>query len=260
MDGTPIAELDGPAINHIRGEEGEAVSLLVESPGEPPREVVITRGASIQTEVGTRIILARLANDIAHITMPPATSAENVGELANALLEFNAQSTNGTQGFILDLRLTNASGWDLETLEGMMTLFGSGDLGTFYTRGDVTLIEINGQDVGGSQRQPLAIIVGEETVGLPEVFTASLQATGRAAVVGPPTSGAVEFVITEVLPNGTRVLIPAIGYRTSNGDEIGRDGVVPEVRVTEGWHEITEEDDPALAAALEVVTTGIVRE
>jgi C-terminal processing protease CtpA/Prc len=259
VDGTPIGELDGSAVRHIRGPVGEDVSLLVESPGEPPREVAVTRGPEITTEVGTRVILDEPADGIAHITMPPATSIDNVEELADRLLEFDAQSPDGSQGFILDLRLSNPAGWDLDTLERMVGIFGSGDMGVFYTREGETPIEIEGRDVGGSQRQPLAIIVGEETAGLPEVFSASLQATGRAAVVGPQTGGGVEFLVAEVLPNGTRVLIPAIGYRAPNGEEVGRSGIVPDVRVTARWYEFTGENDPALAAALEVVTDAIAR-
>lgn len=260
VDGTPVGDLDGPAVDYIRGPVGEDVSLLVESPGESPREVVVTRGEAITTTVDARVILTVLDGSIIHILMPPATTVDNVGELANALIDLDIQSHEGTQGFILDLRLSDSSGWDFDTLEGMMTLFGDGDLGSFYTRQDVTPIDIDGQDLGGSQRLPLAIIVGEETVGLPEVLSASLQATGRALVVGPQTGGEVELSITEVLPNGTRALIPAVGYRTPNGEEIGRSGVVPDVQVNDRWYQVTEEHDPVLDAAFEAVTTHIVRQ
>jgi C-terminal processing protease CtpA/Prc len=260
VDGTPISNLDGPAVDYIRGPVGENVSLLVESPDESAREVIVTRGEAISTSVGARVILTVLDGSIIHILMPPVTTVNNVGELANALIDLDIQSHEGIQGFILDLRLSDSSSWDFDTLEGMMTLFGDGNLGSFYTRLDVSPIEIDGQDVGGSQRLPLAIIVGEETVGLPEVLSASLQATGRAVVVGPQTSGGVEFSITEVLPNGTRMLIPAIGYRTPDGEEIGRDGIVPDVQVNQKWYQVTEDDDPVLAAAYEAVTTGIVHE
>ena len=130
-------------------------------------------------------------------------------------------------------RIVNSSSdWPIDAL---MTIFSNGNIGEVYSRIQTQPLEIQGQDLLGSQSMPLVILVGQNTKGFAEIFAASLQASHRAVIVGEPTSGEVETQSPFYLPDGSRMFIQSTSFRLSNGDELGNTGIKPDVLVPTGW-------------------------
>ncbi len=150
-------------------------------------------------------------------------------------------------GVILDLRVAQSSGdWPLVPL---LSLFGGGELGEFYTRSRSFPLTVTGQDIAGSQSIPLVILVGRDTRGSPEVFASALQAAGRASVVGWPTDGDVLGFRQLTLLDGTQLVFASQSFRTPDGMDLSRTGVTPDVRISADWDEVSPQDDPVLEAA-----------
>lgn len=245
IDGSPVLLEEGMrAVERIRGPAGTSVTLNVQTPGTSPRSVQVERGRLTSTG---RLKGFNISNrDYGYLLFPPIGYETLSEDVVQSLEEFTANRT--MEGLIIDLRIAGSSrGWPLENL---YTMFHDGELGEFYNRENQQTITVTGQDVNGSQDVPLVILVGENTTGLPEVLAASLQAQGRATVLGETTPGAVETASSFYLPDGSQAFIESTSFHLPNGDEIGTTGVVPDISMDLGWDEVLPDRDPVLDRAI----------
>jgi carboxyl-terminal processing protease len=208
--------------------------------------VAVTRGRVQLTEGANRLRYALLPeSDVGYLLLPRQTTSSLVTEVAQSLTLLTQQTA--LRGVILDLRIAAlGGGWPLEE---MLTLFADGALGEMYTTQEVLPVEIAGQDVAGSQSLPLALLIGPDTEGLPEIFAAALQSSGRAVLFGSRTSGDIENNHLVSLPDGSRVLISSTSYRTSTGFDVGLSGLEPNLAVRFDWDAVTEQVDPVRDAS-----------
>ncbi|HKY52827.1 MAG TPA: S41 family peptidase [Anaerolineales bacterium] len=251
IDGNPIELEEGVnAVNRIRGPAGSSVTLDVQSPGEPERSIELQRAKLTSTGA----LEASLIPDTnyGYILFPPIGYANLIKDVQESLQSFTTNRT--LEGLILDLRIAgSARGWPLEEL---LTMFHDGEIGEFYnSENQKQVVTINGEDQFSSQSVPLVIIIGQNTTGSPEIFAASLQAGGRAKIVGANTPGEIESTASFYLPNGSRVFIESASFRLPNGEEIGNSGVQPDVEIEAGWDEVLPDADPVLEAAIELLST-----
>ena len=246
IDGSPILLQEGiAAVDRVRGPAGSSVTLSIQSPGEPVRSVEVKRGKLNST--GRLEAYNLTGTNYGYLLFPPVgydTLEEDVVRSLQAL------TTNRTlEGLILDLRVASSTrGWPLEAI---YTIFFNGPMGEFYNRNDKQLIQVEGQDVFGSQEVPLVVLVGRNTNGTPEILAASLQAHKRATVIGEKTPGSIEGATSYYLPDGSELFIETTSFMLPNGEEIGTQGVLPEFLVETGWDEIQPNDDPVLDQAIE---------
>ena len=251
IDGNPIEAEEGTnAVNRIRGPAGSSVMLDVQSPGKPERSIELQRAKLTSTGSLESELIPE--TNYGYLLLPPI-SYDNL--MKDVLASLQSFTTNRTlDGLILDLRIAgSARGWPLEEL---FTLFHDGNVGEFYNnQNQKQVITINGQDQFSSQSVPLVILVGQNTTGSPEILAASLQAGDRAEIVGATTPGEIESTASFYLPNGSRVFIESASFRLLNGEELGNNGVQPDVVVEAGWDEVLPDADPVLDAAIEVLSS-----
>ena len=247
VDGIPVSVDEGDeVVNRIRGPAGSVVNLTVRTPNAAPRIVPVTRGRVQLTEGANRVRYALLPEtDVAYILLPRQSTTTLGAEIARALTVMSAEVA--LRGVILDLRVAAlGNSWPLDE---MLTMFGNGTLGEMYSVGETIPLVIAGQDVAGSQTLPLALLVGRDTEGLPEIFAGALQSVGRAVVFGTRTSGAIEASQLVPLSDGSRVLISSTSYRTATGLDVGLAGLEPNLSVNFDWDAVTEQVDPVRNAS-----------
>ena len=246
IDGSPILLEEGiRAVDRVRGPAGSSVTLSIQSPGEPERSVEVKRGKL--NSVGTLEAYNLPGTNYGYMLFPPV-GYDSLGEdIVGSLQELTANQT--LEGLILDLRIAGSSrGWPLEA---MYTIFSSGPMGEFYNRSNRELVELEGQDVFGSQEVPLVILVGQNTSGTPEILAASLQMHKRAVVIGENTPGSIEGASSFYLPDGSELFVQTTSFALPNGEEVGTQGVTPDIAMEEGWDEILPNQDPVLDQAIE---------
>ena len=246
IDGSPILLEEGiRAVDRVRGPAGSSVTLSIQSPGEPERSVEVKRGKL--NSVGTLEAYNLPGTNYGYMLFPPV-GYDSLGEdIVGSLQELTANQT--LEGLILDLRIASSSrGWPLEA---MYTIFSSGPMGEFYNRSNRELVELEGQDVFGSQEVPLVILVGQNTSGTPEILAASLQMHKRAVVIGENTPGSIEGASSFYLPDGSELFVQTTSFALPNGEEVGTQGVTPDIAMEEGWDEILPNQDPVLDQAIE---------
>lgn len=88
----------------------------------------------------------------------------------------------------------------------------------------------------------LAVLVGPASRSAAELTPAALQESGRAVIVGAPTSGAVLISLDTDLPDGGRLTLSRADFITISGVRLEKAGVRPDV--------ITATADAALDAAV----------
>jgi carboxyl-terminal processing protease len=246
IDGTPIQLEEGiTAINRVKGPAGSSVTLSIQSPGSPERSIDVKRGKLTSTgKLGASNVMGK---NYGYLLFPPVGYTALADDVTKSFQTFTTNRT--LEGVILDLRIAGSTrGWPLEEL---FTMFYHGAMGEFYNRAQKQLVEVKAQDVVGSQKVPLVILVGQNTSGSPEILAGSLQMHKRATVIGETTPGAIEASSSYYLPDGSEVFVETTSFVLPNGDELGTTGVVPDISLQQGWDEVLPNNDPVLDRAIQ---------
>jgi len=248
IDGNPVLLEEGlSAVNRVRGPSGSTVTLTVQSPGKTERSVDVQRGKL--TSAGKLEANQIPGTNYGYLLIPPVAYSAMMDDVSQALQTFTTNQK--LDGLILDLRIAGTSaGWPLDALAAM---FYNGAIGEFYTRAEKQEFSVKGQDTFSSQTVPLIILVGPNTQGFPEILAASLQMHKRAMIIGTKTLGIMESTSTYYLPDGSRVFVATTSFRLPNGDEVGDNGVSPDIQVEAGWDEILPNNDPVVDSAVQVL-------
>jgi carboxyl-terminal processing protease len=246
IDGNPILLEEGiGAVDRVRGPAGSFVTLNIQSPGEPERSVEVKRGKL--TSTGTLEAYNLTGTNYGYLLFPPVGYDTLEQDVVQSLQAFT--TNRNLEGLILDLRIASSTrGFPLEAL---YTMFNDGVLGEFYNRIDKQSVEVQGEDVFGSQDVPLTVLIGQNTSGTPEILAAGLQMNERAIVIGEKTPGSIEAASSFYLPDGSEIYIQTTSFVLPNGEEVGTRGVVPDLAVEASWDEILPNSDPVLDRAIE---------
>jgi carboxyl-terminal processing protease len=179
----------------------------------------------------------------------PGFDDETFPDQMRAALE--AFATEGPlDGLVLDNRLNG--GGSLSVVAPILGFFTRGTVGYFVTHANNNPVEIRPEDIGGSQTVPLVVLVDVDTASFGEIVSGILQSQGRATVIGQTTLGNVEILLPYSFEDGSEALIahetftPA-GQPDANWEQTG---IVPDVHAPTRWDLFSEANDPALAAAV----------
>lgn len=251
VDGQPVREEEGlGVIERVRGPAGSQVVLRVVSPGAAPREVRVTRGQVTAVDPPRGGIVEP---GLIYLLVPVSADA-NLPEAIAGMLQTAADQGLTLHGMVLDLRIAGSSGtWPLAP---MLALLNDGEMGFFVSRDEQIPFTLEGQDFAGSQSIPISILIGPDTSGASEVFAAAMQSSGRAQLLGLPTSGNVLSYNTELLPDGSQLSYASSSFATLDGRDLSMLGVAPDVLIELDWDEVEVSDDPVLSRGMELILEG----
>jgi carboxyl-terminal processing protease len=86
-----------------------------------------------------------------------------------------------------------------------------------------------------------------------ELFAAGMQTLQRAQIVGLPTAGNTENVVSHDLTDGSQLWLAERIYTLPNGTTIEDRGVQPDLQVDVAWWQFSTADDPQIQAALQLL-------
>jgi carboxyl-terminal processing protease len=247
VDGQPVtAEENFNTVERVRGPAGTVVELTVQSPNQGRRVVPVTRGPVRSDQPGTFFAAFLGDSNVLYMFVPRVVNPLLINAVAQALQD--QSEIRDIEAIVIDLRVaSNGNGWPL--LE-MLNTFTDGPVGDSYDRVETFPIEIQGQDILGSQELPIAIIVGPDTHGYPEVFTGAMQSNPRVTVFGLPSAGFTEGLEYYAMPDGSELSVSFSSFINTDGVDIGRNGVQPDVVIDVYWDSVTETDDDVIQAVL----------
>lgn len=231
----------------LRGAVGSQVTVSVVSPGQPARDVVITRAPLPPSAPSSARRLPE--THYAYIRLTPSDAADARDIVATALRGFAAQPADG---LILDLRSMQSPAFPAyEVIE----LFSHGPAGAIVQRTGRQKLDVTGKNIAGSQALPLVVLVGDQTRGPAETLAGMLQDLGRAKLVGARTPGRTEVMTSANLPSGRiAVSFPTAevrGQRDTSWHVTGpTPGVRPNTLLDLRFEDYTDDADPMLDAAV----------
>jgi carboxyl-terminal processing protease len=247
VNGTPLLHnADAPYL--IRGPPKTSVTLTIESPGKPPRDVIVIRD---MVTFAFHATAKRWADtNVAYLNLPTFDVPGIANEAANALNSLAA--TGPLDGVIIDLR-QNGGGL-ISELNSMLGLFIDGGNGGY----DVTLNGRNantipsGHVLSALKDKPVVVLTSGGSESASERFAAVMQDYGRATILGTTTAGNTETVYQHDMPYGTRLSLAQATYlRTDGKTSIEDKGVVPDVVLDVPWYTYPPDQDPQIVAAVQ---------
>lgn len=250
VDGQPVVSEEGARQNLLRGPEGTTINITVQSPGEQPRTIPITRqrvGGALP--VPYSVLITPQGQRIGYIFMTSFADTTMDESIAQALNQMSAEAP--LDGLILDNRFNPGGASDV--LLDTMNYFASGLMGSIVDRQQDNPLEVPGVDIGGSQTLPLVVLISDGTASFGEVFAGVLKNLGRAYLIGEQTDGNVEILAIHNLSDGARAQIATYTFRPPNptDEDWEQTGIIPDLSVSSVWEEIVQETDPAIQAALD---------
>ena len=256
VDGKPIMDADGFHREYLRGPEGSTIELTVQSPGEDPRQVTLTRQrVTGAIPVPYEVLTSSQGKRIGYVLLASFADDTVDDQLGEALRAMTASAP--LDGLILDNR-QNGGGADV-VARGALSYFTKGVVGHFVNRGKVRrALNVMGEDINGSSHLPLVVLVGPNTVSFGEIYSGVLRDMGRATIIGELTDGNVELVRGYDFEDGSRAWIAHENFQPRNHPDQNWEatGIIPDITVASNWDEVTMQTDPAIQAALDFLDSG----
>jgi C-terminal peptidase prc len=234
----------------FRGAIGSQVTTVIRTPGKDPREVVLTRSKINARERVEYKLLQNGTKRIGYILIPTLMEDDIDERVRNALRMLT--SATRLDGLIIDLRIN--SGGALDVLQPTLGFFTKGDVGRLVNRRGARLtIRARAENIGNSQTIPLAVLIGGSTESYAEVLAGALQAKGRAKLIGRNSAGNIETLRAREFEDGSRLWLAEEGFRLMDGQSWEGSGLKPDIVVPQSWDEHTDENDPAIAIAVQTL-------
>ena len=172
------------------------------------------------------------------------------------------------KGLIIDMR-GNSGGW-FNVLTGVLGNFMRGDAGGYTSNNSDIQARIKEQDIEQLkvsttkvypllQNLPVVVLVDKGTQSTAEIFTAVLQSRGRIKVVGTKSGGNTEGTNLFDFKDGSRLWLAEEAYHLPDGTNLEAKGVVPDAAVNVDWTDYTEQDDPQIVKAVELIHSASTR-
>lgn len=245
-----ILALDGkspPTPELIHGASGTSVELLVKPPGIQAHLLRVVRGP-VQTKISPMVYRLPFRPSVVYAYVPSLWPEDTA-----RLLEEGLQRELGAgraDAVVLDLR-GNGGGWR-QSLEGALSLFASGTVGSFYSRSSSYSLTVKpGKLYPQTSRLKLAVLVDRDTASYAEVLAAVLRTRAGAVAAGSPTAGNTETVYEYNYADGSRLWVAQEGFRLPSGVNLEGRGVAIDVPVPDDWTLYPEAEDPVILKALQ---------
>lgn len=237
--------------NPFLGPEGSAISISVSRPAQGTETLDLVR-ARVEGAKPLDVCLVP-GTRIAYVLLPGLFDQTLADQLESALTGLADSGPLG--GVVIDNRMN--SGGSSSVLEPILSMFTAGEVGQYHSRQATRPLIVEPKDVNGSQTVPLVVLVGAHTVSYGEEMSGVLQATGRAKVIGETTRGNVETLNRFDLDDGSQLWLASETFEAA-GATYGpweETGIIPDLEVPTRWDLFDETNDPALAAAVQLLTS-----
>lgn len=224
-------------------------TLTVQTPGGKPRPITLTKARlPDNVQIDAKILPGK--KRIGYLVIPSFDEEGVAGSVRTALRDL--AKAGALDGLVIDVRLNG--GGSLDELAATMGLFTTGVFGKLMDRaGAGEALKAVAENIGNSQKAPLVVLTGWRTASAGEILAGALQANKRAKVVGQRTEGNVESIAAHDLPDGSVLWLAEKRFALPDGKSWEGDGLAPDKLVDAEWDSFTEETDPYLKAALDIL-------
>jgi carboxyl-terminal processing protease len=241
----------------MRGAKGTKVSLTVQAGGKAQGEIRTVE--LVRDRISLNPVFASLDRQsgdlpIGYIRLSQF-SANATQEVAAAVADLEKK---GARAYILDLR-NNPGGLLQAGIEIARLWLDEGAI--VYTANRQGTLDNFSASGAALTDAPLAVLVNQGTASASEILAGALQDNGRAVLVGEKTFGKGLIQSLFELPDGAGVAITVAKYETPNHRDIHKQGIAPDLSVSQErltYQEIGTEADQQYAAAVQFLRGNAV--
>ena len=254
VNGSDVSELGyRNAVFALTGTEGSEVVLTLQRAGTPdPVTVSVTRAPFDPQTVEYRL----LESGIGYLHINEFDSS-TVSEFSAAI---DTLRTTGARGLILDVRF-NAGGDLASMLDVLDKVMPAGIMCSVRELSNQELTSYDSDEAHLTEK--VVVLQNFATSDVAEVFSAALQDTQIATVVGDVSFGKGVGQRDIPLSDGTAIHVSTYEYITPNGTKFNGTGITPDVSIAlsdekaEGFLTLSATDDDQLQSALQVLRSQL---
>ncbi|MHB1425887.1 MAG: S41 family peptidase [Gemmataceae bacterium] len=265
--GEYIVNIDGVELTEktdlsqlLNGKVGETVSLQVasklEATAKERRHVeisAVSRGAIVPlmydrwVENNARRVAKLSAGKLGYIHIP-SMDEDGLDRFVRSLYSDNYDK----EGIVLDVRF-NGGGF---THEKILNYLGSRRHTIFRERDGGEGLVLRSSD--RKWHKPLVLLINNRSYSDAEIFPSAFRTLGLGKLVGQPTGGFVIGTSAVQLIDGSLLRLPRTGVYTTQGVNMEKEGVTPDVLVEDHPDQLAKGIDAQLAKAVEVLQSDVV--
>ena len=223
LDGTSVVDMTlKEAIDVMRGEVGEPITITIVRETEKPFDIEIKRDIIKVQSVKHRVI-----NNVGVLRISTFNEQTTVG-LKKSIEELEG-SENPPIGYVLDLR-NNPGGLLNESVTVTDVFLEKGEIVSIRGREkkDVQVFSAKKGDMINGK--PLIILINEGSASASEIVAGALQDHDRAVIMGIKSFGKGSVQTIVPIDSGA-VRLTIAKYYTPSGDSIQAVGIIPDVEV-----------------------------
>jgi C-terminal peptidase prc len=249
-----LLELDGQPYQYDTGDPGTTATLTINRPDEGTFELTLTREEVTQVLDVPAELLPNRTKRIGYVRLDSLWVEDIPDQLRQRLVELEADAP--LEGLIIDLR-PNPGGWRV-VLQSILSIFVEGELGKFSGRllREPLIVPSNDDTPPTHPNLPLSILTGPKTESYAEILAATLQAEGRALLIGEQTTGNVESIYPYQMAFSAYIWIAEQGFELNDGQELLGIGVTPDIIDHTDWTQYPCGRDPQIKLAAEALEKG----
>lgn len=248
IDGQPTTGISvNTAVRKIKGPAGSKVTLTIVRSGGIPFDVSITR-----SQINVPSVKSQIDGNIGYLKINQFSS--DTADLARQAVD--GFKSRGVKGVVLDLR--GDPGGYLKSAVDISSMWLDKDSTVVQerTEGKVkdTLFASGNNPLNGI---PTIVLIDDGSASASEITAGALHDNKIATLVGVKSfgKGSVQQVID--LPGGSEVKITTAHWYTPNGKNINKQGIVPDIVITNSDSDVKAGKDPQKDKAYEIMRTKI---
>lgn len=240
IDDTPVFGLTlGEAVDLMRGDKGESITITVSREGLEPFEVKIIRDIIKIQSVKHKII-----NNVGYLRITSFTEQTESGLLKSIDL-IKKELDNKQIGFILDVR-SNPGGLLEQSIKVSDIFLDRGEIVSTRGRNKDNIQRYRAKKGDQIYGQPLVVLINGGSASASEIVAGALQDHKRAIIVGTKSfgKGSVQTIIPFRKSNpkktSTGIRLTTARYYTPSGESIQGKGIEPDIIIEQGTFETQE--------------------
>lgn len=235
------------AVSKIRGPAGTKVKLTIVRGEAAAFDVTITR-----QKITVPSVEWHEDGSIGYLKISQFTS--DTGSLAaKAAQEFKAK---GVKGVVVDLR-NDPGGYLTDAVDVSSLWLDQGQTVVSERRGSTVIdtLYANGNDI--LHGLPTVVLINGGSASASEITAGALKDNGAATLVGDKSFGKGSVQQVENLPDGSELKITIARWYTPDGKNIDKQGITPDIQVTNSDSDVKAGKDPQKDKAYAIVQSKL---
>ena len=242
IDDTPVFGLTlSEAVDLMRGEKGESITITISRDGKEPFEVDIIRDI-----IKIQSVKHESIGNIGYLRITSFTEQTESG-LIKSIEAIKKELDNKQLGFILDVR-SNPGGLLTQSVKVSDIFLDRGEIVSTRGRNKNDIDRYRAKKGDLINGQPLIVLINGGSASASEIVAGALQDHKRAVIIGTKSfgKGSVQTIIpfrksnSEKITTGIR--LTTARYYTPSGKSIQGKGIEPDIIIEQGTFESKEFD------------------